>query len=117
MAKEDRRRVDYYFVFRLLFFSLHPDYLVVDRLWPRSPRHTTIECDWYFDAGVMETEGFDPSDAVDLWDLINRQDWSECQRTQLGTQSRAWRDRRFSSQQTQAQAFGMRTAARKRDRL
>src|SRR5207245_1232223 len=53
MTKEDRRRVDYYFVFPHLFFSLHPDYLMVHRIWPRSPHHTTIECDWYFDAGVM----------------------------------------------------------------
>src|SRR5437899_3360300 len=117
MTKEDRRRVDYYFVFPHLFFSLHPDYLMVHRLWPRSPRHTTIECDWYFDAGVMETEGFDPSDAVDLWDLINRQDWSVCQRTQLGTQSRAWRGGRFSGQESQVHDFEKYIAARMREPL
>src|SRR5207244_3367531 len=83
------------------------------RLWPRSPHHTTIECDWYFDAGVMETEGFDPSDAVDLWDLINRQDWSVCQRTQLGTQSRAWRGGRFSGQESQVHDFEQDIAARR----
>src|SRR5207244_6509828 len=74
-----------YFVFPHMFFSLHPDYLMVHRLWPRSPSHTTIECDWYFDGGAMKQPDFDPSDAVDLWDLINRQDWSVCERTQKGT--------------------------------
>ena len=117
MTEEDRRRVDYYFVFPHLFFSLHPDYLMVHRLWPRSPHHTTIECDWYFDAGVMETQGFDPSDAVDLWDLINRQDWSVCQRTQLGTRSRAWRGGRFSGQESQVHDFERFIAARMREPL
>src|SRR5439155_375474 len=31
MTEEDRRRVDYYFVFPHMFFSLHPDYLMVHR--------------------------------------------------------------------------------------
>ena len=105
MTEEDRRRVDYYFVFPHMFFSLHPDYLMVHRLWPRSPSHTTIECDWYFDGGVMKQPDFDPSDAVDLWDLINRQDWSVCERTQKGTHSRAWKGGRFSAQESQVHDF------------
>jgi len=105
MTEEDRRRVDYYFVFPHMFFSLHPDYLMVHRLWPRSPTHTTIECDWYFDAGVIKQPDFDPSDAVDLWDLINRQDWSVCERTQKGTHSRAWKGGRFSAQESQVHDF------------
>jgi glycine betaine catabolism A len=117
MTEEDRRRVDYYFVFPHMFFSLHPDYLMVHRLWPRNAHHTTIECDWYFDADVMGTEGFDPSDAVDLWDLINRQDWSVCQRTQQGTQSRAWRGGRFSGQESQVHDFEKYVAARMREPL
>ena len=105
MTEEDRRRVDYYFAFPHMFFSLHPDYLMVHRLWPRSPSHTTIECDWYFDGGVMKQPDFDPSDAVDLWDLINRQDWSVCERTQKGTHSRAWKGGRFSAQESQVHDF------------
>jgi len=105
MTEEDRRRVDYYFVFPHMFFSLHPDYLMVHRLWPRSPTHTTIECDWYFDAGVIKQPDFDPIDAVELWDLINRQDWSVCERTQKGTHSRAWKGGRFSAQESQVHDF------------
>ncbi|HEX9567857.1 MAG TPA: SRPBCC family protein, partial [Thermoplasmata archaeon] len=104
-TEEDRHRVDYYFVFPHMFFSLHPDYLMVHRLWPRSPTHTTIECDWYFDADVMKQPDFDPSDAVDLWDLINRQDWSVCERTQKGTHSRSWKGGRFSAQESQVHDF------------
>ena len=33
---------------------------------------------------------FDPSDAVEFWDLTNRQDWRINELTQLGTGSRAY---------------------------
>ena len=105
MTQRDRRGVMYYYVFPNMFFSLHPDYLMVHRLWPRSPSHTTIECDWYFDGEVMKGTEFDGSDAVDLWDLINRQDWSVCQRTQQGTHSRSWEGGRFSGQEPQVHDF------------
>ena len=35
--------------------------------------------------------GFDPSDAVELWDLVNRQDWAICESVQRGMSSRAYR--------------------------
>ena len=31
---------------------------------------------------------FDPSDAVEFWDLVNRQDWSICEQVQDGMGSR-----------------------------
>ena len=33
-------------------------------------------------------QGFDPSDAADLWDLVNRQDWAICESVQRGMTSR-----------------------------
>ena len=33
---------------------------------------------------------FDPSDAGDLWDLVNRQDWAICESVQRGMSSRAY---------------------------
>src|SRR3989449_10198820 len=53
----------------------------------------------------MKQPDFDPSDAVDLWDLINRQDWSVCERTQKGTHSRAWKGGGFSAQESQVHDF------------
>ena len=32
--------------------------------------------------------GFDPSDAVEFWDLVNRQDWAVCEGVQIGIRSR-----------------------------
>ncbi len=53
----------------------------------------------------MGREDFDPSDAVDLWDLINRQDWAVCERSQKGMRSRAWKHGRYSSQEPQVYDF------------
>ena len=33
---------------------------------------------------------FDPSDAADLWDLVNRQDWAICESVQRGMSSRGY---------------------------
>src|SRR5207245_4868159 len=72
---------------------------------PRSPTHSTIEWDWYSEADVMKQRDFGPSDAVDLLDLMNRQDWSVCERTQKGTHSRSWKGGRFSAQESQVHDF------------
>jgi Rieske 2Fe-2S family protein len=32
----------------------------------------------------MSQDGFDPSYAVDFWDITNRQDWSACESVQRG---------------------------------
>jgi Rieske 2Fe-2S family protein len=47
--------------------------------------------DFLFHPDETARPGFDPRDAVDFWDLVNRQDWTVCERVQLGMQSRAFR--------------------------
>lgn len=105
MTEEDRNRVYYYVVFPNMFFSLHPDFLMVHTIWPEGPGRSRIRCEWYFAPETMAREDFDPSDAVDLWDLINRQDWSVCEDTHRGTGSRAWRGGRFSDQERMVHDF------------
>ncbi len=99
MTADDRKRIYYWVVFPNMFFSMHPDYLMVHRDWPQSPSRSRIECEWYFDPETMAAPDFDPSDAVDMWDEINRQDWAVCERTQLGVGSRAWSRGRYSEQE------------------
>ena len=67
-----------------LLISLHPDYVMTHRLEPLAPDRTTIECQWLFDPECGGTDGFDPSYAVDFWDLTNRQDWAACEGVQRG---------------------------------
>jgi Rieske 2Fe-2S family protein len=97
---EDRKRVHYYTVFPNMFFSLHPDFLMTHRVWPTSPSHCRIENEFFFAPEAVDRPDFDPSDAIDLWDEINLQDWTVCALAQQGVASRAWRGGRYSEQET-----------------
>jgi Rieske 2Fe-2S family protein len=39
----------------------------------------------------MAKPDFDPTDAVEFWDLVNRQDWAICESVQRGMASRVFR--------------------------
>ncbi len=74
-----------------LFLSLSADHVAAFRLWPLGPERTRVECDFLFHPEEMARPGFDPSDAVGFWDLVNRQDWLICAEVQKGLRSRAHR--------------------------
>lgn len=89
---EDRRRqVLYYSLWPNLLISLHPDYVMTHLLEPLSPARTRIICEWLFPAEASVDEGFDPSYAVDFWDITNWQDWRACEAVQRGVSSRGYR--------------------------
>jgi len=85
--------------------SLHPDFLMIHRTWPVTPTHSRVECECFFDPATMARPDFDPRDAIELWDTINRQDWSVCERSQKGMMSRAWSGGRYSDQEPQVYDF------------
>jgi Rieske 2Fe-2S family protein len=86
----DLSRIYYYSIFPNMLLSLHPDYVMAHMLWPLGPGRTRVVCEWYFDPQVMAQPAFDPSDAVEFWDMTNRQDWRVCELSQLGVGSRAY---------------------------
>jgi Rieske 2Fe-2S family protein len=57
---------------------------------------TRVDCLLLFAADEAATPGFDPSDAVELWDLVNRQDWDICESVQRGMSSRSYTHGWFS---------------------
>jgi glycine betaine catabolism A len=85
------RQVIYYGLFPNLLVSPHPDYVMTHRLEPLAPGLTRIECRWLFPVEAMRREGFDPSYAVEFWDITNRQDWNACEAVQRGVSSRGYR--------------------------
>jgi Rieske 2Fe-2S family protein len=85
---ESRRRiVDYIAVFPNVLVSLHPDYVMTHVLTPLSHDRTRIVCEWHFAPEDAARAGFDPSFAVDFWDVTNRQDWLACESVQRGLSS------------------------------
>ncbi|MDB5072969.1 MAG: hypothetical protein JWM87_4080 [Candidatus Eremiobacteraeota bacterium] len=87
---DDLDRVYYYTIFPSLLLSLHRDYVMAHYVQPVAPDRTRVTCAWLFDAAAMAAPAFDASDAVEFWDLTNRQDWRINELTQLGTASRAY---------------------------
>ena len=71
-----------------LFVSLACDHAAVFILRPRSPERTDITCLFLFEPFELEKPDFDPSDTVDFWDVVNRQDWAICETVQQGISSR-----------------------------
>lgn len=73
-----------------LMLSLSMDHAASFTLWPRSASRTDIICEFLFHPDEMQKPSFDPQDAVDFWDLVNRQDWAICESVQRGMQSRVF---------------------------
>ena len=46
-------------------------------------------CDFLFAPEAIDAPGFDPTDAIDFWDLVNRQDWRIGESVQRGMASYA----------------------------
>jgi glycine betaine catabolism A len=86
-----RRRVTYVQAFPNLLVSAHPDYVMTHLLEPLAPDRTRVVCQWLFPPEALDRAGFDPSYAVDFWDLTNRQDWAACEAVQRGLGSRGYR--------------------------
>ena len=84
LGERELRTVMYVAVLPNLLISLHPDYVMTHLLTPLAPGRTRIRCSWAFPRTATEGEGFDPSYAVDFWDLTNRQDWAACEGVQRG---------------------------------
>jgi Rieske 2Fe-2S family protein len=82
-----RRQVLYIHLFPNLLVSLHPDYVMTHRIEPLTPGTSRVECQWLFPPEAVERPGFDPSYAVDFWDLTNRQDWAAVESVQRGVAS------------------------------
>ncbi|MEY2564076.1 MAG: glycine betaine catabolism [Verrucomicrobiota bacterium] len=97
---KDNERVFYYSIFPNMLLSMHPEYVMVHRLWPQSPERTQIVCDWFFNPEAFERSDFHPDDAVEFWDVTNRQDWHVCELSQLGIASRAYTPGLYSSRES-----------------
>jgi Rieske 2Fe-2S family protein len=77
-------------VYPNLLLSCSADHVAAYVVRPRSVDRTSIECLLLFAADAVADPAFDPSDAGDLWDLVNRQDWAICESVQRGMSSRAY---------------------------
>ena len=97
---ENLQQVFYYSIFPNMLLSLHPEYVMVHQLWPMSPERTLIVCDWLFHPDAFNRPDFKPDDAIEFWDMTNKQDWHVCELSQQGIASRAYQPGPYSSRES-----------------
>jgi Rieske 2Fe-2S family protein len=71
-----------------LMLSMSAEHGAAFLLWPLAAGRTRVECRFLFDPDEMARDDFAPEDAVDFWDITNRQDWAVCERVQQGMGAR-----------------------------
>src|SRR5579862_985975 len=105
LTAEQRGRVYYYAIYPNLLLSLHPDYMMTHTLWPRAVDRTEIICEWHFHSDEMAKQDFMAADAVEFWDMTNREDWRISELSQAGIGSRAYKPGPYSQREGLPQAF------------
>jgi Rieske 2Fe-2S family protein len=91
LSEDERVRHKGELIYPNLMLSLSADHAAAFTLRPEAPERTTVVCEFLFHPDELARLGFDPSDAVEFWDLVNRQDWTICESVQRGMGSRMFR--------------------------
>jgi glycine betaine catabolism A len=115
LNQEERQRVCYYSILPNFLLSLHPDYMMTATLWPTAVDRTEIIAEWHFHPEEIRKPDFESSDAIDFWDLTNREDWRICELSQAGIQSRAYQPGPYSHREDLLRAFDQIVLARERE--
>jgi len=105
LSAKERNEVLYYAIYPNLLLSLHPDYMLVHTLWPRAVDRTEIVCEWHFHPAELAKPDFVADDAIEFWDVTNREDWRIVELSQAGIQSRAYTPGPYSAREELLAAF------------
>jgi Rieske 2Fe-2S family protein len=90
LPEEDRQRAFYYSLLPNLLLSIHPDYVNYYMIQPVAPDRTIVESEWLFHPDTLVDPSNNTGDAIEFWDVTNRQDWDIIERGQLGIASRRY---------------------------
>ncbi len=99
LDERERREVAYFAIYPNFLLSLHPDYMMTHTLWPRAHDRTEIVCEWHFHPDEMAKPSFQGDDAVEFWDLTNREDWWIAEQSQAGINSRVYQPGPYSERE------------------
>jgi Rieske 2Fe-2S family protein len=90
LNEDERTRHKGELIYPNFMLSLSADHVAAFYLFPGGPDRTTIVNEFLFHPDEMGKAEFAPADAVDFWDLVNRQDWAICESVQRGMSSRVF---------------------------
>jgi Rieske 2Fe-2S family protein len=105
LTAEDRNRGYYYTLMPNLLLSLHPDYVNYYLVHPVSENRTIVESEWLFHPDTLAEPQNNIRDAIEFWDLTNRQDWDIIERGQLGISSRRYTPGPYSVRESMPAAW------------
>jgi glycine betaine catabolism A len=105
LNEQQHKQVFYYAIYPNLFLSLHPDYVMAHTLWPEAVDRTRVVCEWYFHPQEVAKPHFNADDAVEFWDMTNREDWAISELAQKGISSRAYVPGPYSPREGLPSAF------------
>jgi Rieske 2Fe-2S family protein len=100
LPEDDHHRAFYYTLMPNLLLSLHPDYVNYYLVTPITPDRTLVESEWLFHPDTLAGDANNIRDAIEFWDLTNRQDWDIVGRSQLGIASRRYRPGPYSARES-----------------
>ncbi len=90
LSEDERVRHKGELIYPNLMLSLSADHVAAFTVRPHAPDRTTVVCEFLFHPAELAKPDFDPADAVEFWDLVNRQDWAICESVQRGMSSRVF---------------------------
>jgi Rieske 2Fe-2S family protein len=105
LGPEHQALVNYFAIYPNFLLTLHPDYMYTVTIWPQSPDHTRLVAEWHFHPDEIATPGFVCEDAIEFWDLTNREDWAISERSHQGISSRGYTPGPYSTRETQLWEF------------
>jgi glycine betaine catabolism A len=105
LGPDEQTVVNYFAIYPNLLLTLHPDYMLTVTIWPQSPDRTRLVSEWHFHPDEIARPEFVYEDAVEFWDITNREDWAISERSQQGISSRGYTPGPYSARETQLWEF------------
>ena len=105
LSDADRAVVNYFAIYPNFLLTLHPDYMLTVTIWPQSPTRTRLVSEWHFHPDEIVRPDFVFEDAIEFWDVTNREDWAISERSQQGISSRGYTPGPYSNREGQLWEF------------
>ena len=84
---DGERRAYYYTLMPNMMLSLHPDYVNYYLVHPLAADRTLVQSEWLFHPDTLSDPACNIQDAIEFWDVTNRQDWDIVERSHRGIAS------------------------------
>ena len=100
LGETEKAMGSYFSIYPNLLLTLNPDYMMTVTLWPKAVDRTELVAEWHFHPDEIARPDFVFRDAIDFWELTNREDWHISELAQAGISSRAYQPGPYSGRET-----------------